>query len=99
MATDFSANFSLFPAKEKKSEKSPDYTGTIEIPASELDALRAHLSSTPENNWKDEPVIKVRIAGWKAQSKGGLNYINGKVSPPMEQPAASAATTTDDAPF
>lgn len=88
--SDFNANFSLFPTKEKKSEKSPDFTGTIEIPVSELTALRAHLSTEPETNWKDEPVIKVRIAGWKAESKSGLNYINGRVSPPMQQQAASA---------
>lgn len=81
--TDFNANFTLFPAQEKKSERSPDFSGTIEIPVSELEALKAHLSSEPETNWKDEPVIKLRLAGWNSTSKGGKQYLNGKVSTPL----------------
>jgi len=54
--TELNASFSLFPAQEKKSERSPDYGGVIEIPADQIDALVAHLGTQPENNWKDEPV-------------------------------------------
>ena len=87
--SEFSANFSLFPTQEKKSEKSPDFSGNIEIPVSQLAALRDHLNSTPQDNWKEdgEQLIKLRIAGWKAESKAGKQYINGKVSVPMEQGA------------
>ena len=35
-------------------------------------------------NYSD-PLIKLRIAGWKATSKAGKQYINGKVSVPQER--------------
>jgi len=35
---ELNASFSLFPAQEKKSERSPDYGGVIEIPADQIDA-------------------------------------------------------------
>lgn len=80
----FSPRFSLFSAKEKKQEKSPDYTGNIEILKSELDEMiRTLQAQTPETNYKDEEVVKLRIAGWKATSKNGLDYINGKISEPL----------------
>jgi uncharacterized protein (DUF736 family) len=92
---DLNASFSLFPSKEKKSERSPDYSGTIEISVSEIDALVAHLGTAPESNWKDEKVVKLRIAGWHAESKGGMKYINGKVSTPMQQQQQSTADVSD----
>ena len=91
--TDLNASFSLFPSKEKKSERSPDFSGTIEISVDQIDALVAHLGTAPETNWKDESVVKLRIAGWNATSKGGMQYINGKVSTPMQQ----QQQTTDQA--
>jgi len=97
--TELNASFSLFPAQEKKSERSPDYGGTIEIPVDQIDALVAHLGTQPENNWKDEPVIRLRIAGWKAQSQGGKHYLNGKVSVPMQQQQQAPATNDDEMPF
>ena len=102
--TELNASFSLFPAQEKKSERSPDYGGTIEIPADQIDALVAHLGTQPENNWKDEPVVKLRIAGWKAQSQGGKNYLNGKISIPMRQqqqtaPVCNEEPSNEEVPF
>ena len=94
--TDLNASFSLFPAQEKKSERSPDYSGTIEIPADQINALVAHLGTAPENNWRDEPVLKLRIAGWKAESKAGKQYVNGKVSVPMAQTTTSTQTSETD---
>jgi hypothetical protein len=91
--TELNASFSLFPAQEKKSERSPDHSGTIEIPADQINALVAHLGTQPENNWKDEPVLKLRIAGWNAQSKAGKTYVNGKISTPKDQQQVPAATT------
>ena len=94
--TDFNASFSLFPSQEKKSERSPDYSGTIEIPADQINALVAHLGTAPENNWKDEPVLKLRIAGWKNESESGLKYLKGLVSVPMAQTATSTQTSETD---
>ena len=96
--SDFNASFSLFPAQEKKNERSPDYSGTIEIPVDQLNALMAHLGTEPELNWKDERVLKLRIAGWSAQSKSGKSYVNGKVSVPMAQ-TATATQTSEALPF
>ena len=97
--TELNASFSLFPAQDKKSERSPDYGGVIEIPADQIDALVAHLGTQPENNWKDEPVVKLRIAGWKAQSQGGKTYLNGKVSVPIQQQQQAPAVNDDEMPF
>jgi len=83
--SELNASFSLFPTQEKRSERSPDYSGSIEIPVADIDALVAHLGSQPEANWRDEPVVKLRIAGWKATSKGGKSYVNGKISIPQDQ--------------
>lgn len=91
--SDFTARFSLFSAKEKKSEKSPDSTGTVEFSASELPAVIAYLQDTAnmQEDYQGNSVVKLRIAGWNATSKGGLAYVNGKVSPPMAQPAVATA--------
>ena len=95
---ELNASFSLFPTQEKRSERSPDYSGSVEIPAADIDALVAHLGTQPESNWRDEPVVKLRIAGWKATSKGGKTYLNGKISIPQDQPAA-AAPSNEEVPF
>ena len=103
----FSPRFSLFTTKEKKQEKSPDFTGNIEILKSELAELVEHLRSQEgETNYKDEVVVKLRISGWESTSKNGLGYISGLVSealPPREEapaPASSAAPSDfDGVPF
>ena len=104
MTIELNASFSLFTATEKKKERSPDYSGTIEIPVDQVDALIAHLGTQPENNYRDEPVLKLRVAGWNATSKGGKEYINGKVSkplPPMDAVAtpAQAQASSNELPF
>lgn len=96
MSDNFTSNFSLFPAKEKKSEKSPDMTGTIEIPVDQINALVAHLGTEPESDWKGDGVVKLRIAAWSSESKAGTKYLKGKVSTPMQQQQSSAAS---DLPF
>lgn len=102
MTDSFNAKFSLFPSKEKKSEKSPDSTGNIEIAPTEVAALVAYLQdpANTQDDWQGNPVVKVRLAGWNATSKGGLEYINGKMSPPMAQaPIAAQASSTETLPF
>ena len=97
---ELNASFSLFPTQEKRSERSPDYSGSIEIPAADIDALVAHLGTQPESNWRDEPVVKLRIAGWKATGRAGnMSYINGKVSIPQDQQPAAAASSDEEVPF
>jgi uncharacterized protein (DUF736 family) len=96
--SELNASFSLFPTQQKRSERSPDYSGSIEIPIADIDALVAHLGTQPEINWRDEPVVKLRIAGWKAASKGGKGYINGKINIPQEQ-QQQAPADDEEIPF
>ena len=95
---ELNASFSLFPTQEKRSERSPDYSGSIEIPVADIDDLVAYLGTQPESNWRDESVIKLRIAGWKATSKGGKSYLNGKISIPQEQ-QRQAPADDEEIPF
>ena len=100
MTTELNASFSMFPATEKKSEKSPDFAGTIEIPVDQIDSLIAQLGTQPETNWKDEPVVKLRLAGWKNEAKtSGKKYIGGFLSVPMaksDMPTQPSASTELD---
>jgi uncharacterized protein (DUF736 family) len=97
---DFNGKFSLFPAKEKKSEKSPDYTGTLELSMADAMALAEWLTGQPgEQGYNGETIVKVRLAGWKATSRNGMAYLNGKVSPPMPQQASGQASASEDMPF
>lgn len=93
MADAFSASMSLFPAQEKKSDNSPDHTGTIEISAMEIGNLVEYLQKADrEKNWKDELVVKIRVAAWNSVAKeSGRSYLKGRVTPPMVQTSSSEA--------
>ena len=99
MTDSFTAKFSLFPAREKKSEKSPDSTGSIEFAAADIPAVIAYLQdpANVQDDYQGNPSLKIRIAGWNATSKNGLQYVNGKVSPPMQQ--APAPSAVESLPF
>ena len=107
--SEFNASFSLFASKEKKSENSPDHTGNIEILADEVQAMISYLQTAErEDDWQGNSVVKVRLASWNSESKNGLRYQRGKVSPPMaksdaptQQPAAAAVPVAagSDLPF
>ena len=92
---EFSAPLSIFPAKEKKSENSPDYTGTVEISTAELQSMVNYLRNADhEMNWKDEPVIKLRISAWSNETKGGQRYLKGSLQPPYKPDAATPSPAT-----
>jgi len=80
---EFSAPVSIFPVREKKNEKGPDYTGDIEISTAELQDVINYLRNADHTlNWKDEPVIKLRVSAWANESKNGAKYLKGSVQPP-----------------
>ena len=84
MANAFTASFSLFPAKDRAKKTSPNHSGTIEVPAAEVQSMIAWLQAAqPENNWKDEPVVKLSIAAWDNSSEKIPQYLRGRISPPM----------------
>ena len=91
---DFSASISIFPVTEKKNEKGPDYTGSIEISTAELQDMINHLRNADhEMNWKDEPVIKLSVSAWGNETKAGKRYLKGQVRPPYK-PDGNAVTST-----
>ena len=94
MADEFSFRFSLFPEKEKPTEKSPDRTGTLEIQRSQLPAFVNWLrNQKPEQNYAGDEVVKLRVAGWDTVSeKSGRAYIYGRVNPQMEKATAAPAS-------
>jgi len=76
----FTAKFSLFDAKEKKTEKSPDKTGSIEIELGEAMKLADYLAGHPgEPGYGGKTVIKIPLNAWNTESKDGLRYIYGSV--------------------
>ena len=76
----FDAKFTLFDVKEKKSERGPDKTGSIEIELGEAMKLAEWLTAQPgEEGYGGTTVVKIPVSGWNAESKTGTRYINGKV--------------------
>jgi hypothetical protein len=62
---------SLLASKSKKSEKSPDYWGDINLDVSKLGL----------SNGKG----KVRISGWKRKTKSGATFLSLQLSVSQEQ--------------
>ena len=76
----FDAKFTLFDVKEKKSERGPDKTGSIQIELGEAMKLAEWLTSQPgEDGYGGTTVIKIPVSAWDAESKNGLRYIDGRV--------------------
>ncbi len=63
----------IFKQTDKKSEKAPDFTGTLYIGDDIIKGL------------KNSDDGLVRVALWKQTSKGGANYLNGSIQLPQEQ--------------
>ena len=76
----FDAKLTLFDVKEKKSEKAPDKTGSIEIELSEAMKLADYLTAHPgESGYGGKIVIKIPVSAWNQQSQTGTEYISGKI--------------------
>lgn len=98
--SEFKATLALFPTKEKRSDKSPDHSGSIEVLKSEIPALIAYLQSAEtEDNYKGEPVVKLSTATWINEMRDGRKYLKGSVSQPMkrDEPAMASSAVNDDA--
>lgn len=93
--TAFNATFTLFDAKEKRSEKSPDKTGILEIELEQALRLAEYLTAHPgEKNYQGNDVIKISLSAWDSRSKDGLEYIRGTV-----WAKKSESTVNDQPPF
>ena len=94
MSTDLSSRFTLFSAKEKKQEKSPDVNGSLEIADEDVSAWIQYLQQAERvTNYQGNPVVKVRLSAWISTSQSGTTYLGGKASPdnaPQSAPAPAA---------
>ena len=97
------ASFSLFRVNEKRSENSPDYSGGVEVLEQDVAELIEHLKSgAREEDYQGRSVVKLRIAAWLKESKGGKKYMGGSISVPQELQAAPTPVTAplpEDMPF
>ena len=76
----FDAKLTLFDVKQKKSDKAPDKTGTVEIELSEAMKLAEYLTAHPgEDGYGGKTVIKIPVSAWNHCSTTGTQYISGKL--------------------
>ena len=91
----FQGRLVLFTNNEKRSEKSPDMSGTIEFDLSNALALAEWITAQPgEENYAGDKVIKVPVSAWNRESKKGTNFVSGSVSVAKPQDEE-----TDELPF
>ena len=91
----FQGRLVLFTNNEKRSEKSPDMSGSIEFELPDALAFAEWVTSQPgEDNYAGEKVIKVPVSAWNRESKKGTDFISGQmsVSKPIQE-------EQDDLPF
>ena len=75
-----SFNASLFKNDRKERDNQPDFTGPGTIAKEDLMAI-VDMVTKEEVNFDDNGNAKIRVAGWKKQSKSGLSYISLAISP------------------
>ena len=101
----YPATGSLFTQKEKRSEKSPDYSGMLTLEMEVLDDLIKQ---------REEGILepKMNLVGWKKISKAGNGYLRiianierdrqdnrNKYQKPVQQNNASDDKLDDEIPF
>ena len=72
-------NSSLFKNERKERDNQPDFTGPGQITKADFMAMYDQVIANQYNE-DDEGRIKVRVAGWKKQSKSGKAYISLSMS-------------------
>lgn len=75
-----SFNASLFKNDRKERDNQPDFTGPGAISKEDLLAI-TDMVTKGEVNFDDNGSAKIRVAGWKKQSKSGISYISLAISP------------------
>ena len=77
---------SLVPSTIRKSEKSPDFFGSIKIDPAYLRDLIA----------KSDGLVEIKLSGWKRQSKAGNNFLSIAVDTFVKKDAAPAKREEKD---
>ena len=68
--------------KDRKSDKSPHATGSLEISVADLNEFFSlAMALEPVDNWKGEPVVKLRCGVWHRETKNGKPWESIAVSP------------------
>jgi len=77
----------LFVSTIKKTEKSPDYFGTIKVD-------RNYLKFLMEQH--DQDGIEIKIGGWKRESKNGNRFISLAVDTYVKKEESKPAESSKD---
>lgn len=80
---------SLFPSTVRKSEKSPDFFGSIKIDPAYLKDLMS----------KADGLVEVKLSGWKRESKTGNKFVSLAVDTFVKQGAAPAPKQEEKDPW
>lgn len=90
MSTLYPNSGALFPNDRKLHEKSPDFSGDIQVEVSLLQDLIKNA---------DNGLVKIRLSGWRKETSRGW-FASLKVSGPLPPKPAVAQTGNDeDVPF
>lgn len=71
---------SLFPSTIRKSDKSPDFFGSIKLDPAYLKDLMS----------KSDGLVEVKLSGWKRESKTGNRFVSIAVDTFVKKDAAPA---------
>lgn len=77
---------SLFPSTVRKSDKSPDFFGSIKIDPAYLKDLMS----------KSDGLVEVKLSGWKRESKTGNKFVSLAVDTFVKKDAAPAKQEEKD---
>jgi hypothetical protein len=81
---------SLFPATVRKSDKSPDFFGSVKVDRSYLrDLMEKH----------DEDLIEIKLSGWKRESKTGTRFVSLAIDTFVKTDAAPAPKSQEKDPW
>jgi len=100
--SDFNIGFVQFTTLEenKKSEKSPDVTGNLEVLESNIPELINYLQTAERelDYLEENKVVKIRLAGWNGTTRKGNPMLKGKLNAPYRpelKPAPVSNCTID----
>ena len=88
-------NSSLFKNERKERDNQPDFTGPGQLTKEDFLAIYDQVMAN-QYNTDEEGRIKVRVAGWKKQSKSGKAYISLSLSIVEAKPAAAPSSAEND---
>ena len=77
---------SLFPSTIRKSNKSPDFFGSIKLDPAYLKDLMS----------KSDGLVEVKLSGWKRESKTGNRFVSIAVDTFVKKDAAPAKQEEKD---